>query len=53
MLTKKLWDYAVTYYLSTSNISDSIIDNNYIGSAPPKTFTKVDILYLIHILLLV
>ena len=42
----------VTYYLSTSYISDSITDNAYLSSTLPKTFIKVDIILLVYTLLL-
>ena len=45
--------YFVTYYLNTSNTSNSIIDNAYISSTLSKTSAEVDILLLVYILLLV
>jgi len=47
------WVIFVTYYLSTFNISDFIMDNDYLSSTPPKTSAKVDILLLVYILFLV
>jgi len=44
---------SITYYLSTFNIFDSIMDNNYLSFVLPKTSMKVDILLLVHTLLLV
>jgi len=46
------------YYLlythpNTSDTSNSIMDNTYINSTLPKTFVKVDIFFLVYILLLV
>ena len=43
----------ITYYLSTSNISNYITNNNYLSSTLLKTSMEVDILLLVHILLLV
>ena len=45
--------WTVTYHLSTFNISDSNMDNNYLSSTPSKISVKVDIYFLIYILLLV
>ena len=33
----------------TSDIFDSITDNNYLSSAPPKTFAEVNIFPLVYI----
>jgi len=44
---------SITYYLSTSNIFDSIMDNNYLSFVLPKISVEVNILLLVHILLLV
>ena len=44
---------AVIYYPNISNIFNSIMDNNYLSSTLSKTFTKVNILLLVYILLLI
>jgi len=41
----------VTYHLNISNLSNSIINNTYLSSALPKTFTKMYIFLLVCILL--
>ena len=50
---KEGYDNTVTYHLNTSNISDSITDNNYLSSALPNISVKVSILLPVYILLLV
>ena len=50
---KKGYDNPVTYHLSTSNISDSITDNNYLSSALSNISVKVSTFLPVYILLLV
>jgi len=46
-------DNTVIYYLSTSNISDSITNNNYPSSVLSNISIKVNIFLSVYILLLV
>jgi len=48
-----IFSLSVIYHPSISNTFNFIIDNAYIGFALPKTSVKVDIFFLVHILLLV
>ena len=44
-----LFLFFVTYYPGTSNISDSITNNDYLSSTLPKTSVEVNILLLVQI----